>query len=204
MKNVGLYFMINDSSTKQGVIADVNAAIRAGCRVIHYNEKKLRKREIVENAYILAALCRRNNVFFIIEDYPDIAAIVGADGVHLTQSDFSIAHARRVIGDEKYIGVQYSSLRQALQAEEEGANYVSIVPENENGKTIKGVVEVIKKIKERLTLPVIAVGVYNLEQMHSLFTMGADGIGVCPQSFDLLAEPSLYIQMRQKISTEAL
>lgn len=196
MKNIGLYFIINDSSTKQGVIADVNAAIRRGCRVIHYNEKKLRKREILENAYILAALCRKNNVFFIIEDYPDIASIVGADGVHLTQPDFSISHVRRIIGDEKYIGVQYSSLRQTLRAEEEGANYVSITPINDTIRTIKAIVEVVKKIKERLTLPIIAIGEYNQEKMRSLFTAGVDGVGISPQSFDILAEFPLTVKIR--------
>lgn len=203
MRNVGLYFIINDSCTKQGVIADVNAAIRAGYRVIHYSEKKLRKREIVENAYIIAALCKRNNVFFIIEDHADVAALVGADGVHLSQPDFSIAHVRRIIGDEKYIGVQYASLRQTLLAEEEGANYVSIAPESEE-RTMKAVITIAKKIKERLTLPIIAVGRYTPEQMLSLFTVGIDGIGVSPQSFDIFTEPLMHLQSSKPAVSQAL
>lgn len=178
MKNVGVCFIINEACSIGGIISDVNTAIKLGAKVIHYNEKKLRKRDVLENAYILSALCKQNNILFIVEDYPDIAALVGADGVHLTQPDFSIEHARRIVGNEKYIGVQFHSLREAIEAEEKGADYISIGSHTE--VLTKQVIDRLKKMKELLTMPVIAVGEFSLEQVKELWVAGVDGVAVMP------------------------
>jgi thiamine-phosphate pyrophosphorylase len=178
MKNIGVCFVINESCSKEGIISDVNTAITAGARVIHYNEKKLRKRDVLENAYILSALCKKNDVLFIVEDYPDIAALVGADGVHLTQPDFSIEHVRRILGNEKYIGVQFHSLREAIDAEEKGADYISIGSHTEI--FTKQAMDKLKKMKELLTMPIIAVGEFSLDQVKELWIAGVDGVAVMP------------------------
>ena len=183
MKNIGLYFIINESCSQEGIITDVNNAIRAGVNVIQYSEKKLRKREVLENAYILSALCKKNNVLFIIEDYPDIAALVGADGVHLTQPDFSIEHVRKIIGDEKYIGVQFLSLREAVHAEEKGVDYISIGSWLSPKGVTKATMTTVKKMKELLTVPIIALGYFSLEQIQELFAAGLDGVALMPQVY---------------------
>lgn len=176
MKKIGVYFMINEANSPGGVITDANAAIQAGVKVIHYCEKKLKKREVLENAYILSALCKKNNVLFIVEDYPDIAALVGADGVHLTQPDFSLEHVRKIMGAEKYIGVQFHSLREAINAEESGADYMSIVPDSMTRQTL----DKLKRMKELLTLPIIAMGSFSVDQVKELWLAGADGIAIIP------------------------
>ncbi len=178
MKNVGIYFMINESCAKSGIISDVNAAIQRGAKVIHYSEKKLRKREVLENSYILSALCKKSNVLFIVEDYPDIASLVGADGVYLTQQDFSINHVRRIIGNGKYIGVQFHSLKEATDAEEKGADYINIGLHTEI--LTKNTIDKLKKMKEFLTLPIIAVGNFSNEQIKELCLVGVDGVAVLP------------------------
>ncbi len=177
MKNIGLYFIISEAHSEQGIITDVNNAIKEGAKVIHYSDKKSRKRQVLENAYILAALCKKNNVLFIVEDYPDIAALVGADGVHLTQPDFSVTHVRKIIGDEKYIGIQFATLRDAVSAEEQGADYICLgAPEASARATLL----TMKKMKELLTMPVIALGTFTLKQIEEFMRAGVDGIAMAP------------------------
>lgn len=180
MLNLGLYFIINESSSQDGIITDVNNAIAAGVRVIHYSEKRLRKSQIVENAYVLAALCKKNNVLFIIEDYPDIAALVGADGVHLTQQDFSIEHVRSMLGQEKYIGMQFTCLRDAVHAEEKGADYLCIGCSSRTGEKLstKAIINTIKKMKELLTIPIIATGEFSLPDVQALLDIGIGGVAL--------------------------
>src|SRR3989338_10717154 len=179
MKNIGAYFILNEMHSKNGIITDANNAISAGIRVIHYSEKKLRKREVLENAYILSALCKKNNVLFIIEDYPDIAALVSADGVHLTQ-EFNIDHVRKIIGPEKLIGVNFTSLREAVYAEEKGADYIGVDTRIAPQLTIKGTVGSMKKMRDLLTVPIVALGAFTLEQTQELLVAGIDGVGMMP------------------------
>jgi thiamine-phosphate pyrophosphorylase len=179
MKNLSLHFIINNLHAPNGLITDVNNAISAGVHVVHYNDKKLRKRQIVENAYILSALCRKSDVLFLMQDYPDIASLVGADGVHITEQGFSIAHIRRMLGPDKIIGVDFSSLRQAVDAEEDGVNYLclNLMKENTTLAT-KKVLSKIEKLKEILTVPIIAMGEFPLETIQDLTKAGINGIGM--------------------------
>ena len=179
MKNIGAYFILNEMHSKNGIITDANNAISAGIRVIHYSEKKLRKREVLENAYILSALCKKNNVLFIIEDYPDIATLVSADGVHLTQ-EFNIEHVRKIIGPEKIIGVNFTSLREAVYAEEKGADYIGVDTRVAPQLTVKGAVGSMKKMRDLLTVPIVALGAFTLEQTQELLVAGIDGVGMMP------------------------
>ena len=179
MKNIGAYFILNEMHSKNGIITDANNAISAGIRVIHYSEKKLRKREVLENAYILSALCKKNNVLFIIEDYPDIATLVSADGVHLTQ-EFNIEHVRKIIGPEKIIGVNFTSLREAVYAEEKGADYIGVDTRVAPQLTVKGAVSSMKKMRDLLTVPIVALGAFTLEQTQELLVAGIDGVGMMP------------------------
>ena len=139
----------------------------------------MRTSQIVENAYVLAALCKKNNVLFIIEDLPDVAALVGADGVHLTQPDFSIDHIRSMLGQEKYIGMQFTSLRDAVDAEEKGADYLCIGSSHNGAKvSTKAMVNTIKKMKELLTIPIIAMGEFSLDDVQALLESGVGGVAL--------------------------
>jgi len=181
MENLSLHFIINEMNSKDGIITDVNNAINAGIKVVHYNDKKLRKRQIVENAYILSALCRKNNVLFFMQDYPDVAALVGADGVHLTQNDFCVKHVRRMLGDDKVIGVNFTSLRQAVNSEEEGVNYIAITVENQK---ISMIIPRFRKLREIITIPIIAMGELSFPNIKELFEHGLDGVAMLSHLYE--------------------
>ncbi len=182
MKNISFHFIINELYSQEGIITDANTAISAGIKVIQYNDKRLQKKHVVENAFILAALCKKNNVLFFMQDAPDIAALVGADGVHLTQPDFSIDHAKRMLGDEKIIGVDFHSFRQAIDAEEKGAAYILIKINQIDSKTEQIILTQVKDLKERITLPIIIEEVSTSPTVRSILHGGADGIAVFSQT----------------------
>lgn len=173
MKHVGAYFIVSEMHSKNGIITDANNAIKAGAKVIHYSDRKSRKRQVLENSYILAALCKKNNVIFILEDYPDVAALVGADGVYLSQDDFSVEHVRRIMGDGKYIGVQFATLRDAVYAEEHGADYICL---GNLEASPKATLATMKKMKELLTMPIMTLGTFTVAQVEEFLRAGADGI----------------------------
>lgn len=175
MDKIGLYFIINESYSQDGIITDVNNAIHAGVRIIQYNERKLRKRQVVENAYILSALCKKNRVLFIVNDYPDVAALVEADGVHLSEPGFSISHVRRMLGDDKLIGMTAHTLREAVHAEEAGVDYITYRVADTAAKKARNT---IGKMKELITIPVIAVGDFSFNTINDLARAGVDGIAM--------------------------
>ncbi len=194
MKNLAFHFIINERYSQEGIITDVNTAISAGVKVIQYYDKRLQKKHIVENAFILAALCKKNNVLFLVQDAPDIAALVGADGVHLTQPDFSIDHARRMLGDEKIIGVDFHSFRQAIDAEEKGATYMLLKINPTESKTgDKVLLTQLKDIKERITLPIITEVTDTASSVRQLLSEGADGVAVFSQT---VQGSTLYERMK--------
>ncbi len=179
MKSLSLHFIINNMHAPNGLITDVNTAINAGVHVVHYSDKKLRKRQIVENAYILSALCKKNDVLFIMQDYPDIAGLVGADGVHLTDRSFSIDHVRRILGPDKIIGADFTSLKDAVEAEDSGVDYVCFnIGDFNNKTTIKSILTKIQKLKEIMTIPIIARGNLSIEGIQELMNKGIDGVAL--------------------------
>lgn len=182
MKNLSFHFIINERYSQEGIITDANTAISAGIKVIQYNDKRLQKKHVVENAFILAALCKKNNVLFFMQDAPDIAALVGADGVHLTQSDFSIDHAKRMLGEEKIIGVDFHSFRQAIAAEEKGAAYILVKINQGESRTERTLLTQVKELKERITLPIIIEEITTSSSIQSFVHGGADGIAVFSQA----------------------
>ncbi len=99
-----------------------------GVDIIQLRAKDQDPRDIYQWAQELKPLCNRHDVPFIINDYPEIAVKVGADGVHIGQDDGSLEHARAIVGDEMLIGRSTHSLAQAQQALADGFDYIGFGP----------------------------------------------------------------------------
>ena len=87
------------------------AAIRGGAGVVQYREKNLSTRQMVESAAILRQVCRQLGAVFLVNDRLDVALAVDADGVHLGQNDMPVHLARRLLGNEKLLGVSVQDAR---------------------------------------------------------------------------------------------
>jgi thiamine-phosphate pyrophosphorylase len=108
----------------------VREMIAGGIGIIQYREKRPRKSFAVmlEECRTIRAVTRQAGVLFIINDYPDIALLVDADGVHVGQDDFPVAEVRRLIGPGKLIGLSTHGPEQAAAAVEKGADYIGVGP----------------------------------------------------------------------------
>ena len=108
----------------------VRQMIAGGIRIIQYREKRAHKsaREMLNECIMIRKLTREAGVLFIINDYPDIAQLVDADGVHVGQDDYSVAEVRRLIGPDKLIGLSTHEPKHAAAAVAAGADYLGVGP----------------------------------------------------------------------------
>ena len=121
-------YLVTDSDILKGrdfykVIED---SMKAGVTVVQLREKDADGKEFLEKAMKLRELTRKYNVSFIINDRVDIAMLCDADGIHVGQSDIDAVSVRKLIGEDKIIGVSARSVEEAKKAKEDGANYLGI------------------------------------------------------------------------------
>jgi len=108
----------------------VQAMIAGGIRLIQYREKRPAKSfaTMLAECRAIRALTREAGVLFIINDYPDLALLVNADGVHVGQDDFPVSEVRRLLGPDKLIGLSTHEPAQAAAAVTAGADYIGVGP----------------------------------------------------------------------------
>jgi len=156
-------------------------AIHAGVRIIQLREKEMSKKELCKEALIIRNLTLKHNATFIINDYVDIALVANADGVHLGQDDMPVKEARKVIGRYKIIGVSTHTLRQAIDAQNSGADYIGFGPvfktKTKDAGKPKGIKYLIE-IKKHIKIPVVAIGGITSENALAVLNRGAEAIAV--------------------------
>lgn len=156
-------------------------SLKAGVRWVQYRDKERSKRKVYEESVKLRRTTKNFNAVFIINDYSDIASAAGADGVHLGQDDLPIREARKIMGDDKIIGISTHSLEQAMDAERDGANYIGFGPifhtMTKDAGSPKGI-EMLHEIKKQVHLPVVAIGGINLENIRLVLDTGSDAVAV--------------------------
>ncbi len=157
----------------------VSQAIRGGVDMVQLREKNLEFRTWLDLAVELARLCRKNKVFFIINDRVDIAVACGADGVHLGQDDFPVAAARKILGKKKIIGKSTHSLAQAKAALKEKVDYLAVGPVfwTLTKKIDRPVgTELVSQVRKLTKKPILAIGGVKPENARSVITAGATGV----------------------------
>ncbi|MFA5926168.1 MAG: thiamine phosphate synthase [Parcubacteria group bacterium] len=173
----GFYFITDAGLSAAGNASDVRNAVAAGVKFVQYREKCADTKIMVTEALKLKKICR--NAVFLINDRVDIALSVGADGVHLGQSDMPYELARELL-PEKIIGVTVHNLKEAKRAQKAGADYLGVAPifATTTKKDAKGPcgTELIKTIKQKCKIPVVAVGGINYENAEDVIAAGADAL----------------------------
>nr|AQS32416.1 hypothetical protein [uncultured archaeon] len=174
-------YVITESSISKGRSNEfiVKEAIKGGAEIIQLREKEWDKDEVKEEAVKLLKICKENNVLFIVNDYVDIAMEIGADGVHLGQSDMPIAEAREICGDKLIIGLSTHSVEQAIDADQEDVDYITIGPIFKTRvKDYEVGIEIIKPVLDNVLKPVIAIGGINMENIDEVLGQGAESVAV--------------------------
>lgn len=191
------------------VIADNARAIeRLGGRavdMIQLRDKASKKEEVLSRAQEFKKLFASNGTIFIVNDYIDIAMIAGSDGVHLGQGDTPLNIARRLLGKSKIIGKSCHTLNQALNAQNEGADYIGVGPvfktPTKPGRKAVGLA-LLKKVKDAVKIPVFAIGGINEENLSQVLSAGVKRIavsrGVLNAKYPAIAAKSLSRALRAR------
>jgi thiamine-phosphate pyrophosphorylase len=172
----GYYFITDASLSRAGNLADVAAAVAAKVSVVQYREKSASARQMCEEARELRKICR--SVTFLVNDRVDIALAVEADGVHLGQEDLPYAVARKLLGNGKIIGLTVHNLAEALVAQSLGADYLGVSPifatTTKGDAGPPGGLALLKEIRPRVSLPLVAIGGITLNNAPEVIRAGAD------------------------------
>jgi thiamine-phosphate pyrophosphorylase len=160
----------------------LETALQAGVKYIQLREKRLPTRMILDMAYWMIELVREYGAKLLINDRVDIALAVGADGVHLGQKSLPAHAVRKITGDNFLIGVSTHSLHEALEAEKDGADFITLGPIYQTPSKLRygdpvGV-DIIKKVKSQVSVPVLAIGGVKTDTVHEVVSEGADGVAV--------------------------
>ena len=185
-----MYF-ITDSTFcgEEEFLRRVEDALRGGITLLQIREKNKTTREYIDLAEKVHALTVKYNVPLIIDDRIDVAMAVGAEGVHLGQSDMPVATARKILGDDIIIGATTKTVPQALEAYEQGADYLgvgAIYPTTTKVKTVLTSVETLADICHAVPIPVNAIGGLNKDNIDVL--KDADIAGICVVSAIMKAD----------------
>lgn len=177
-----LYAITNRQSLKNNSLYDaVKKAISGGITILQYREKNLSPHEYLEEAIKIKELCNSHNIPFIINDNVDVAIKIDADGVHLGQDDMSLDEARKKLGPDKIIGVSAHSVNEALAAVNGGANYLGVgamFQTSSKNNVCDTSIETLKAICNVVSVPVVAIGGINTENIPLLSGSGISGVAV--------------------------
>jgi len=160
----------------------VEEMIRGGVTTIQYREKKHQKGvgEMYVECQQIRELTRKHGITFIINDHVDLALLVDADGVHVGQEDLPVEAVRRLIGDDKIIGLSTHSPEQMARAVEIGADYIGVGPifatqTKENVCDAVGL-QYLDYVTENCTIPFVAIGGIKEHNISEIVSRGAKSI----------------------------
>ena len=156
-------------------------AMQAGVKWVQYRDKERSRRDIYEESIRLMDMAKKFGAVLIINDHPDIALAADADGVHLGQDDLPAKEARKIMGKSRIIGVSTHSVKQARDAERDGADYIGFGPvfytTTKDAGRPKGI-EMLREIKRQVQIPVVAIGGITAENIGPVLEAGADAVAV--------------------------
>ncbi|NPA24817.1 MAG: thiamine phosphate synthase [Deltaproteobacteria bacterium] len=158
------FYLVVDEKFYSGydLLADLEEVLKVGVDILQWRCKSGSDRDFLRKARKIRELCRRFETPFVVNDRPDIALLVEADGLHLGQDDLPLAEARRLVGPGMVIGRSTHSLEQALKADAEGADYLGFgpiftTPSKANPDPTVGIDGLVEMLA-RVSRPVVAIG----------------------------------------------
>ncbi|WP_089944749.1 thiamine phosphate synthase [Candidatus Entotheonella palauensis] len=160
----------------------VDAAVRNGAKIVQLREKHTPPEEIARLGQSLLSVTRRYGALLLINDDPEIAHAIGADGVHVGREDATVPEARVLLGPDAIIGVTcYGQIERAVAAVQEGADYVAFgtpFPSPTKGTQGKTPLTIYREVKQHVSVPVFAIGGINAGNAQQIRDAGADAISV--------------------------
>lgn len=176
--------------------------VDAGVRLLQYRNKRASSRDLLETSKRLSAELIPHGVTFIVNDRADVAALAGANGIHVGQEDLEVEAARSVVGARRLVGVSTHNCAQFVQAAATSADYIAVGPifstsTKSNPDPVVGM-EFIRQVRPLTDKPVIAIGGITLNRATEVLRAGADSVAVIS---DILRAPKPGERARQYVET---
>lgn len=176
-----VYLLLTEAACPLGSGRVVHAAMQAGVRLIQVREKGLSDRDLIAHCRNVRKWTRQGDALLIINDRPDIAAIVEADGVHLGQEDCTVADARRLLGPDRLIGVSCHSMEDVRRAISDGADYLGVGPtfpsQTKTFEHFPGL-ELVRAVGRGTALPWFAIGGIHAGNLEAVIQAGGRRVAV--------------------------
>jgi thiamine-phosphate pyrophosphorylase len=184
----GLYAITPENRDGVRLLADVEAALAGGCRLVQYRDKTSAAPERVARAQALRRLTLEHGARLVINDDIALAFLVKADGAHLGQDDGNLVAARALLGPERILGAScYADFAAAQGAATAGADYVAfgaVYPSPTKPNAVPAGVDLFFRAKTALTVPSCAIGGITLDNAPTLIAAGANLLAVITDLFD--------------------
>ena len=178
---IGVYAITDSKSGKNKEFLEYcEDLLKGGAKIIQYREKKRDLKLLLEEAKALRELTLKYNATFIINDYLDIALLSEADGIHIGQDDLPIKDVRKILGENKIIGISTHNPQEAQQAIIDGADYIGVGPifytETKEDVCAPVTLEYLDFVNKNIKLPYVAIGGIKENNIDKVLAMGAKSI----------------------------
>jgi thiamine-phosphate pyrophosphorylase len=177
-------------------------AVSGGATMVQFRDELNSSKEVIRLANQLKRIVQESEIPFIINDRVDVALAVGADGVHLGEEDMDPVTARRLLGENRIIGITVRNPSQAKQAEEKGADYLavgSIFPSKTKREAKVAGLSTLKSVVNDVRIPVVAIGGINLKNLSQVLETGVKGVAVIQSLLNTKDIESRARKFRSKI-----
>jgi len=184
----GLHVIIDaEKLTGWSVTEATQQVVNGGASVVQFRNKHANKRDLIAAASEMKDICAQADVLFIINDHIDVALAIDADGVHLGQNDIPVSLAREMLPPNRIIGCSTRTVEKAIQAQEEGADYLGVgaiypSPTKSDAEVIGP--EKLREIRNATALPVVAIGGINESNVREAIEHGAGCLAVISAVLD--------------------
>lgn len=177
-----LYVILDAGLLRESATETARKLVGAGVEVLQYRAKNGPAREILECSRELSELAREARVRFFVNDRPDIAYLVGADGVHVGQDDVGAEQARAVVGPEGLVGLSTHNVEQFEKGARTSADYIAVGPifptsSKASPDPVVGP-ELVRRARRLTEKPIVAIGGITLERAAEVIEAGADAVAV--------------------------
>jgi thiamine-phosphate pyrophosphorylase len=176
-----LYVLLSGETCQAALDWTIAEAAAGGAQIVQLREKRLSDRELIEKARDVRRWTHKAGVIFVMNDRPDIARLVGADGVHLGQDDMPVRDARRIVGPNALIGVSTHDLEQVRRAVNDGASYIGVGPTySSTTKLFNDLagLDFVRAAVAETRLPAFVLGGITLSNIDEVIQAGAKRVAV--------------------------
>jgi thiamine-phosphate pyrophosphorylase len=169
------------TSPQTQLFTTVEAALQGGATLVQYRDKNADDSTRLQNAEKLCILCHQYGALFIVNDRPDLALAVNADGVHLGQQDLPVRLARQILGPQRLVGRSTHCPEDLQRAIQEGVDYIGVGPVYETptkaGRPAAGL-DYVRHAVAQTTLPWFAIGGIDLTNLSEVLAAGAQRVAI--------------------------